>query len=290
MMRQQGLSGTRIAALLGHPRSTVYSWLQAPPQEVAWRSIMEPEPDPEADLKAKIREICGQEEFQTYGYRRVRAVLKARYGLGVNRKKVQRLMRELGLAQNRAVHKATRGKVLPAQEAHKPNERWEMDMTRVMLEGMIPAWLIVVIDCFTREIVGWELSLRCRAKEWLAALDSALNSRFPSGVRGAGLILRTDNGCQPTSKLFGKAMEGLGLVAEFTGYNCPKQNAYVERVIRTLKEEEIWLNGYATIEEARERIGRYIAFYNRERVHSSLGYVSPLQFCQDYFRLNKEVA
>ena len=91
----------------------------------------------------------------------------------------------------------------------------------------------------------------------------------------AGLTLRCDNGSQPCSKAFVEYLGGAGVKGQYTGYNAPDDNAYVERLIRTIKEEEIWPNEYDTLSEALEAIDAYVKYYNNERIHSSLGYRTP---------------
>jgi len=106
-------------------------------------------------------------------------------------------------------------------------------MTSFMLTSGVKVFLVVVLDLFTRRIVGWHLNRRCRAKEWLSALDMALCAEFPEGPRDKGLTLRMDNGCQPTSNKYLEALQSCGIAGEWFGFNCPEQNAHVESVIGT---------------------------------------------------------
>jgi len=148
-----------------------------------------------------------------------------------------------------------------------------------MINSVGWAYLIVVLDWFTKKIVGWELSLRGRSAEWKKALDMALNDEFTDGVRGSGLKLISDNGSQPTSCSFMNDMKILGIDQIFTSYDNPKGNADTERVMRTIKEECIWISDFDTFQEAKETIGKWIKFdYNKFYVHSSLGYLSPEEF------------
>jgi putative transposase len=136
-----------------------------------------------------------------------------------------------------------------------------------------------VLDWYTKKIVGWNISLRSRAGEWKEALDMAIQREFPGGVRGSGLKLISDNGSQPTASSFMRDMATLGIEQIFTSYDNPKGNAETERVMRTIKEEIIWLNEFASFEEAKEKIGRWIQEdYNKLYVHSQLGYMSPEEF------------
>jgi len=138
--------------------------------------------------------------------------------------------------------------------------------------------LVTVIDCYTREIVGWTLDRRCRAGEWTSAVRMALESRKltdKAACKEVGLVLRSDNGSQPCSKKFVEFLGSRGVRGQYTGYDAPDDNAYVERVIRTIKEEEVWPNLWDTLSEARAAIDAYVKYYNEERIHSALDYRTP---------------
>ena len=150
-----------------------------------------------------------------------------------------------------------------------------------------------MLDWYTKKIVGWNISLRSRAAEWEEALDMAIQREFPGGVRGNGLKLINDNGSQPTATSFMRDMATLGIEQIFTSYDNPKGNAEIKlgspknreifwgvsRVMRTIKEEIIWLNEFASFEEPKEKIGRWIQEdYNKLYVYSQLGYMSPEEF------------
>jgi putative transposase len=152
-----------------------------------------------------------------------------------------------------------------------------MDFTKVLV-GSSWYWLLVVMDRFTRELVGWELSRRARASEVRVVLDRALIERFPQGAQGRGLKIASDNG----SAFLSDSVQDFARLLEVelirTRVRYPEGNGRCERLIRTIKEEEVWLNVYETYEQARERLARFIEFYNAERIHSALGYVSPRQY------------
>jgi transposase InsO family protein len=136
--------------------------------------------------------------------------------------------------------------------------------------------------------VGLEVSLRARTAEWMAALDKALQAEFQDRIRGSGLKLVSDNGSQPTSRAFMREMAVLGVEQIFTSYDNPKGNADTERVIRTIKEELIWLNEFRSLDEAREMIEDWITnCYNRLYVHSALGYLSPEEYELKYYMEQK---
>jgi transposase InsO family protein len=112
----------------------------------------------------------------------------------------------------------------------------------------------------------------------------AVNCEFPKGARGQGLSLMSDNGCQPTLLAFMEACGTLGIHQAFTSYNNPKGNADTEQVIRTLKEECLWLRDRTCPFELIQALEAWVADYNEDYLHSTLGYKPPAQFERDYYR------
>lgn len=116
-------------------------------------------------------------------------------------------------------------------------------------------------------------------------------SRFLRGAvckaacKELGLVLRSDNGSQPCSKKFVEFLSARGVGGQYTGYDAPDDNAYVERVIRTVKEEEIWPNLWDTLDEARAAIEAYVNYYNNERIHSALNYKTPSEIAAAFITL-----
>jgi putative transposase len=209
---------------------------------------------------------CG--EKLAYGYRRVTWWLRRKEGLQVNRKRVLRVMRERGLLVRSRRLRARRRKEWGRVEASRPNEIWQSDMTKVWAGPSLGwAYLVSVIDCCTREIVGWNLSRRCRTEDALAAVEQAVLQRLPSGSREANLMLTTDNGTQFTSSRFLETLARLGITHRRTAYHHPEGNSYIERFHRSLKEEEVWTAEYRNLEEARDSIARWIEEYNHDRPH-----------------------
>lgn len=217
----------------------------------------------------------------TWGIRRVHAWLRKVEGFAVGRKKTRNVMKKENLLCPRIKKRTTRKTKLRLQ-AVKPNQLWATDMTQFMLTTGQKLFLVVVLDVFLRKIVGYHLSFRCRAKEWLVALNRAVQQGFPQGTRGKDLTLRMDNGCQPTSKAYQDALNTLGIRGEWTGYNCPEQNAHVERVIGTLKMDWLWIHECETFEEAQALVDRAVREYNTEHPHSSLNFLSPDEFHRAY--------
>ena len=156
-------------------------------------------------------------------------------------------------------------------EALYPNQVWQSDMTKVWA-GPSVGWtyLVSVIDCCTREIVGWNLSLRCRTEEALAVLNLAVLEVLPFGSRGMGLTLTTDNGTQFTLARYVDILNRSGITHRRTAYNHPEGNSYIERFHRSLKEEEVWLNEYPNLYQAELSIARWTKEYNHDRPHRGL--------------------
>jgi putative transposase len=229
----------------------------------------------DAQVVPLLKELAGQ--FPTYGYRRLKVLVSRRLGCPVNAKRIRRLMHEHGLVTAARVQHA-RPQPHPRQvEATGPDQVWQMDFTKILV-GSTWYWLLVVMDRFTRELVAWDLSRRARASEVKAVLDRALLDRFPAGVRGRGLKVASDNGSAFLSDSVQDFARLLEVELMRTRVRYPEGNGRCERLIRTVKEEEVWLNAYETYEEARERLAGFLEFYNAERIHSALGYISPRQF------------
>lgn len=266
------MSVRRLAGVLEVPVSTVGRWAKAPVQR-APRARRLPE---EADLREKIKALCLEPRHGTFGYRYIKALLKRLHGLVVNRKRVLRIMREMGLTQPKIRHKEARPKRVEKMRPTGPNRAWQIDMTSLRLSDLTPLFLIVIIDCYTRQILGWNLDRRCRAREWTAAVRMALEARgLLTKEACENLTLRSDNGCQPCSKHFRAYLSETGVTGQYTGYDAPDDNAYVERVIRTIKQEEIWCNSYDKFSEASKALEDYINYYNHQRIHSALDYQTP---------------
>jgi len=240
-------------------------------------------------LIEKIKAIKLEHPF--WGYRRVRAWLVHREGLKINEKKVKRIMKEQELLVNRKFYKAKRTANKSKPKATEPNQYFGIDMTKFMVSSVGWVYLVIVLDWYTKKIAGWDISLRSKTEEWKNAVEMAINNQFPFGVRGHGLKLVSDNGCQPTSNSFIKEMAELEIEQIFTAYNNPKGNADTERMMRTIKEEVIWINEFESFEEAKMVIGSWIEKdYNKLYLHSTLGYKSPEEFEKEYCQSELKLA
>ncbi len=234
-----------------------------------------------APVLARIQALKADHPF--WGYRRIWAQLHFGEGLAVNKKRILRLMREHGLLVKanprlRATRTPTRSKPRPTA----PNQWWGIDMTKVMVEPAGWVYLVVVLDWSTKKIVGHYAGLQAKTSHWLTALDVAVQRQFPDGSRNHGLHLMSDNGCQPTSVAFMKAAATLGITQAFTSYNNPKGNADTERLMRTLKEELLWLREWTSPIELEHAFTAWIEWYNTRYLHSALGYRTPCQVEQQH--------
>ncbi len=270
-LKQLGYTVIDACQALGIGRSGYY----------AAKQVYEPKvPIVDADkeeLLARIKAIKLAHPF--WGYRRVTAWLRHREKLLVNQKRVRRLMKEHGFMATQTIHKAKRVSSKRKPQADRPRQFWGIDITKFIVHALGWVYLVIVLDWYTKKIVGWNISLRSKTVDWKQAMDMAINREFPEGVRGAGLKLISDNGSQPTATSFMKDMATLGIDQIFTTYDNLKGNADTERMMRTIKEEVIWLNEFETLEEAKEKIGNWLEIdYNKLYVHSELGYWSPEEF------------
>jgi len=272
MLNQAGYRIKDACQALGISRSSYYASMRPGKTRKT-----EPSPVRDGSLVERIKAIRSEHPF--WGYRRVRAWPVNREKVLVNEKRVRRLMKEFGLMVPRTVHKAKRTPLRSKPGASKPRQFWGIDATKFMVNGLGWVYLVIVLDWYTKKTAGWNLSLRNRTVEWKQALDMAVNLEFADGVRGKGLKLVSDNGSQPTSTSFMKDMTALEIEQIFTSYNNPKGNADTERMMRTIKEEVLWLNEFSSLEEAKEKIDKWLSVdYNKLYVHSVLGYRSPEEY------------
>jgi transposase InsO family protein len=219
-----------------------------------------------------------------YGYRRVAAVLR-RQGMVVNHKRVRRLMGEdnlLCLRHRPFVPMTTRSdhdwpivpNLVRRLQPTDPDQIWVADITYIRLrEGFV--YLAVVLDAFSRKVVGWAIDGHLRASLAIQALHQAVAARCPS----PGLIHHSDRGTQYACEDYRALLERHGLQASMSRPGNPYDNAKAESFMATLKREQIDGRAYRDLVEARADIGAFIdAVYNRERLHSALGYRSPEEF------------
>ena len=227
-------------------------------------------------------------EHPFWGYRRIWAYLVYVKELQVNKKRVYNIMKKNKLLVTKETRlRAKRTQMKGKPKPQKPNEVWGIDMTKIKTEiGWV--YVHVVLDWYSKKIVGTSLSLTSKTQDWLSTLDQSLMLQFPEGVKGKNLKLVSDNGCQPTSEKFMKSCNTVGITQIFTSYNNPKGNADTERVIRTMKEELFWLHEWRSQKQIEEALEKWVNEYNFKYLHSSLGYKPPVWVEKHY--KSKEVA
>jgi len=217
--------------------------------------------------------------------------LKFARKIEINKKRVYRLLKENDLLCKKNLPlKAKRENQPSKPRPEKPNSWWGIDMTKVLTaEGW--AYLVVVNDWFTKKIVGSFVGSQSKAADWLEALNQAVCRQFPAGIREAAnleLNLMSDNGSQPTSLKFIEEAASLGINQAFTSYSNPKGNADTERVIRTIKEELLWLQEWQTVEEIAKAMPSFVDNFNEHYLHSALGYKTPNEFEKQWFANNQK--
>jgi transposase InsO family protein len=232
-------------------------------------------------LLPRIQGLKAEHPF--WGYRRIWAHLHSVEQLPVNKKRILRVMREHNLLVKPNLKlRAKRTPMGSQPRPTRPNEWWGIDLTKILVEGFGWVYIVLVLDWYTKKIVGYDAGVPCTARHWLAALDMAVNRQYPEGARDQGLALMSDNGCQPTALAFMKAGNTLGIQQAFTRDNNPTGNADTERMMRPLNEECLWLQEWANPFVLISALDRWIADYNEHYLHSSLGDQSPRQFERHY--------
>ena len=235
--------------------------------------------DLDRELKDKIALIA--KEWPCYGYRRITAEL-VHAGHAVNHKKVLRLMREANLLCRRRKRRAAttnseHGLAVYPNLASSlsltgANQLWIADITYIGLpQGF--AYLAAVLDAYSRKAIGWALSLRIDTQLTLSALRMALTER------GAPQYHHSDRGVQYASSEYVATLKGHNVQLSMSRSGNPYDNARMESFMKTLKHEELYLNEYRTFEEIKVNINNFLAkVYNEKRLHSALGYLTPMQF------------
>lgn len=240
--------------------------------------------------KSLLEEIKSiKTDHPLWGYRRVWSYLKYRQGIAVNKKRIYRLMKEHQLMVTPDIRlKAKRGPIRPKPVAKHPNQFWGIDMTKIKLHSWGWLYLVIVLDWYSKEIIGYSLSLRSRTNDWLDALEDSVNNRFPQGIRESmkeQLFLISDNGCQPTSQRFMMNCSLLNIKQIYTTWCNPKGNSDTERVLRTIKEDAVWPYDWNNPFELENKLKQWIIDYNRDFPHQSLNNMTPKEFYEKY---NKE--
>jgi putative transposase len=260
------LSVRRQCMLLGLARSGVYR----PPAAAN---------DDDLALMRRLDELFTAHPF--LGSRRMAALLRAE-GWTINRKRVQRLMRRMGIAalgpKPRTTKPAPGHKIFPYllrdMAIERPNQAWAADITYIPI-GRGFLYLVAVIDWASRAVLAWRLSNTMDVSFCVSALEEAL-ARF-----GRPEIFNTDQGSQFTSAAFTGTLAAAGIRISMDGRGRWMDNVFIERLWRSLKYEDVYLKGYADGREARAGIGAWIAFYNGRRPHQALANRTPMAVWRD---------
>jgi len=269
----------RMCWVLGVSPSGFWAWRRREPSARASAN---------AQLTGHIAQIH-QASRGTYGALRIQAELKAR-GMAFGHNRVARLMRQAGLVgchRRRPVRVRTTRRdptATPAPDlvercftAPGPDQLWIADITYLPTEQESFLYLSVILDVFSRRVVGWSMQDHLRTELVLAALEMAVGKRQPE----AGLIHHSDHGCQYTSVLFGERCAAAGIHPSMGTVGDCFDNAMVESFFATLECELLAQHRFQTHEEARAAVFEWLeVFYNRQRRHSALGYVAPAVYEQ----------
>jgi putative transposase len=249
------------AALLSVSRSSLYYQPREPSAE-------------EIAIKHRIDELYTQSPF--YGSRKIKAQLR-REGVVISRKTVQRHMREMGIVAiypgpnlSRRQHKEhvfpylLRNLVIRA-----PNQVWGIDITYIrMLKGWM--YLVAVLDWYSRYVISWELDLTLEMPFVLAAVEHALSIAVP-------VIWNSDQGSHFTSPQYLQLLRDAQVQISMDSKGRALDNIFTERLWRTVKYEEVYLHDYASPKEARQQLSQYFEFYNHQRPHQALEYLTPAE-------------
>jgi transposase InsO family protein len=273
MFLQGSLSIERMCQLVPVSRRSFY------------RSLKEQQPaEEELEVRSAIQQIA-LEHRRRYGYRRITAELHRR-GMQINHKRVVRIMREdnlLGLQPQRfkvttnSNHKFEVYLNLAARiKLSGINQLWVADITYIRLKTEF-VYLAVILDGFSRKVVGWALDRTLAVRLTIGALEQAIERRQPE----PGLVHHSDRGFQYAHAEYIAILEKYHMVPSMSRPANPYDNASCESFMKTLKREEIYANKYDDLENLRANIEEFIEqYYNRQRLHSALGYRSPEEFEQ----------
>ena len=260
-----------------------------------YRSFQEQQPrQEEMDLRSTIQQIF-LEHRRRYGYRRVTKELRRR-GLTVNRKRVERLMKEDNLlaVQPKAFVTTTNSQhqlevylnLASRMKLTAINQLWVADITYIRLQGEF-VYLAIILDAFSRKVVGWELDRTLSCQLTKMALERAITQRQPP----PGLVHHSDRGVQYAAQEYIKLLQQHQLIPSMSRPANPYDNASCESFMKTLKREEIYASDYRDLEHLRQNLEEFIErYYNRVRLHSALAYQPPEEFEQSLVPANSAAA
>lgn len=230
---------------------------------------------PDPAVLDTIRRIAPQRP--AYGTRRMAAQASRELNRPVNRKAVRRVFKRLGWSEPARTKKEIIRSNRKVPEPDGPNQFWESDMSYIWCGTDGWCYCFNVVDVFSRRWVSFVLSDRATRHEAVMAVNNAVADARPPIP---GLTLRVDNGSQYTSRDFRASMSSLGISLEYIYVNTPEQNGHIESFHKTLKKEYVWPREFENLEDAREAIRAAFDDYHNERLHSSLGYMTPSEFLE----------
>jgi len=272
LVHEEGYPVKVVCHVVGLSRSTYYYKSQRQDQSET--------------IEAAVEKAAG--EYPVYGTRRITHQLRRPpYEQHINRKRTQRIMREKGL-----LRQTKRGKVYTTNSAHafpryknlvanldivRPDHVWVSDITYIRLgDGFV--YLAVLMDVFTRCIRGWRLDTSFDKKLTLQPLIQALGRNTPE-------FHHSDQGVHYANRKYIQELELRGIQISMSAIGCPHENGFAERLMRTIKEEEVELSEYRSMTEAKTEMKTFIQdVYNQRRIHSALGYLTPVEFEDNYYQ------
>lgn len=285
----------RVDSLQGQPSIDRLCWLSRVSRAGYYRRREARQPDgDEMELRSQVQAIALGRRH--YGYRRVTAELRRR-GRVVNHKRVARLMREDNLlaVRKRSFRPPTTDSQhplrvylnLPARmNLSGPDQLWIADITFIRLKCEF-IYLAVVLDSWSRKVIGWNLGRSLQSELPLRALRQALETRQPA----PGLVHHSDRGVQYAADDYVRLLGERGILPSMSRAGNPWDNATCESFLKTLKAEEVDGSFYETLEDVQQQIGEFLEFYyNKVRLHSALGYRPPEEFEQQHQGATPEAA
>ena len=267
---KQGLEAEGVSV----PMTKLCRWFEIPRRTLYYKPT-KAEPKVQKRFEAPIKAMIDQDP--SFGYRTVANLLN------FNKNTVQRIFQIRGWqVKKRPIGFRPRVQSMPSV-ASAPDERWATDLCRIWAGRDGWASLALVMDCHTRELLGWHLSRSGKAKTAESALEQALIARYGTlGRVAAPFLLRSDNGLVFTSRSYTALVRSYGLQQEFITPHCPEQNGMVERVIRTLKEQCVHRQRFETLQHASRVISDWIHFYNHRRPHQALAMKTPAKTYESF--------
>ena len=248
----------------------------------------------EVALRSTVQDVVIEHRWR-YGYRRVTEELRAR-GMIVNHKRIARIMREDNLLAVRCDRCRTPGHTLRAARVYLnlakrmtlsgPDQLWVADITYIRLAREF-VYLAVVLDMFSRKVIGWALGRSLKAQLPICALERAIASRRPP----LGVVHHSDQGVQYSCSEYTQKLREHGMLPSMSRPSNPYDNATCESFLKTLKREEIHASTYRDFEDLRERMEEFIeGYYNVRRLHSALDYRSPESFEKERLRESQRMS